>query len=182
MSDMIGMNPYATAALVVIALWAGGLLAGRANATPASAPRVSVTYADPQNFTENRTFGMQNRINGTRYLEPLKDHLIKRATRMLPPGERLEVTITDIKLAGAYEPWHGASMSHVRIMKDVYPPRIDLTFKLLNADGAVLREGSRTLRDIGFLRSGLTTPGNTDPLRYDKALLNDWLRRGPEGL
>lgn len=153
-----------------------------ASATPAPAARVSVTYANPDDFSEVRQFGQQDRFNGINYLEPLKAHLIKQATRMLPPGDRLEVTITDIKLAGAYEPWHGANFRYVRFMKDIYPPRIDLTFKLIDSDGKVLREGPRKLRNLGYLYGGVTTPGNTDPLRYDKALLDSWLRRGPNEL
>jgi hypothetical protein len=67
-------------------------------------------------------------------------------------------------------------------MKDIYPPRIDLTFKLIDSDGNVLREGPRKLRNLSYLYSGVATPGNTDPLRYDKALLDSWLRRGPDEL
>lgn len=182
MNRMAGISPYLTATCAVIALWAGGLASTRAAAVPDSAPRVTVAYANPQDFSENREFGAQNRYRGTDYLQILQAHLVKRATPMLPPGARLEVTITDIKLAGAYEPWHGPRMYYVRIMKDTYPPRIDLIFKLIDADGTVSRQGSRTLRNLGYLHSGLATSGNTDPLRYDKALLDSWLRRGPEGL
>lgn len=182
MSRMTGMGAYMAAACAVIAFCAGGLAPTRAAAATDAASRVTVTYADPQNFSENRAFGTQDRYTGTNYLDALRAHLIQRATRMLAPGERLEVTITDIKLAGAYEPWRGPRMSYVRIMKDVYPPRIDLTFKLFGADGSVLRQGSRTLRNLGYLQSGLMTLGNTDPLRYDKALLDRWLGRGARNL
>lgn len=182
MSRMTGVGAYMAAACAVVACCAGGLAPTRAAAATDAASRVTVTYADPQNFSENREFGMQHRYTDTDYLAALRTHLSQRAARMLAPGERLEVTLTDIKLAGAYEPWRGPRMSYVRIMKDVYPPRIDLTFKLLGADGTVLRQGSRRLRNLGYLHSGLTTPGNTDPLRYDKALLDQWLGRGARNL
>ena len=182
MRSTIGTSVWNTVAFAVIALCVGAVAATPAPAEPASTPHVTVTYAHPQDFTENREFAAQDRVHGSQYLEPLKTYLIKRATRMLPAGDRLDVTITDIKLAGAYEPWHGPQLRYVRMMKDIYPPRIDLTFKLTAADGTVLRQGSRTLRNIGYLRSGPSASGNTDPLRYEKALLNDWLRRTPEGL
>ncbi len=144
--------------------------------------RITVTYADPENFSEVRQFGQQNRFNRVNYLEPLKTHLIKQATRMLPPGDRLDVTITDIKLAGGYEPWHGPNMTHVRFMKDIYPPRIDLTFTLIGSNGEMLQEGSRKLRNLGYLQSGVGRLGDSDPLRYDKALIDSWLRRGADSL
>jgi hypothetical protein len=50
-----------------------------------------------------------------------------------------------------------------------------LTFTLHNADGSVALEGTRKLRDAAFLYRG--TPSSTDPLRYEKRMLDDWLRR-----
>ena len=149
---------------------------------PTSDGRVSVQYVDPEEFSEVKQYGQQDRFNRTQYLEPLKAHLIKRATKMLPSGQRLQVDITDIKLAGGYEPWHGPELMHVRIMKDIYPPRIELNFKLVDSQGEVLREGSRKLSNLGYLESGATGIANSDPLRYDKAMIDSWLRRGPEKL
>lgn len=192
MKRVTGMRLCSFVALAVIACGAAGLTPALATTAPASGSttpsaaaaqaRVSVTYVNPEGFSEARQFGQQDRFNGTRYLEPLKAHLIKRATRMLPPGDRLEVTITDIKLAGGYEPWRGPNLMYVRFMKDIYPPRIDLTFKLIDSNGKVLREGSRKLRNLGYLQSSVASPGDTDPLRYDKALIDSWLRRGPDNL
>ena len=192
MKRMTGLNLrgiVALAAIVVGAAGVGPALAAvsaaaqsPASAMPAAEARVTVTYVNPEKFSEAREYGQQDSFNGSDYLKPLQEHLIKRAERMLPAGDRLEVTITDIKLAGGYEPWHGPNFQYVRFMKDVYPPRIDLTFKLVDSSGKVLREGSRKLRNLGYLQSGLTMPTNTDPLRYDKALFDNWLRRGPEKL
>lgn len=154
-------------------------------ATPATAPadeRVHVSYAQPQNFSESRNYGNQDRYNGVHYLQPLRAYLVKRATPMLAAGQRLDVTITDIQLAGGYEPWQGQPWSHVRIMSNRYPPRIDLTFRWIGSDGKVLREGSRKLLNFDYLDSGSAMIGSSDPLRYDKALLDRWLRRGLQHL
>lgn len=143
---------------------------------------VTVTFANPASFAETKQFRNEDHYNNVDYEGPLKAYLIKRASRMLPAGDRLKVTITDIKLAGAYEPWRGPQARYIRYMKDVYPPRIDLDFTLTAANGDVLKQGSRKLRNIGYLQSSLTVPGDNDPLRYDKALLGSWLRKGPQGL
>lgn len=180
MSRMTGTCRSMAAAVFALAVCGVALppaLAATPPSTAASDARVSVTYANPEQFTEARTYGQQDRFNDLKYLEPLKTYLIKRATKVLPPGDHLDVTITDIKLAGGYEPWHGPNLMNVRFMKDVYPPRIDLTFKLTGSDGGVLREGERKLRNLGYLQSGAARATDTDPLRYDKALLDSWLRR-----
>ncbi|MEO6800444.1 MAG: DUF3016 domain-containing protein [Rhodanobacter sp.] len=192
MKRMNGLNRRGIVVLVAVALstavLAPTLAAMPAAAqTPASAAdaadaRVSVTYANPEEFSEARQFGQQDRFNNTNYLKTLKTYLVKQAARMLPPGDRLEVTVTDIKLAGAYEPWRGSNFQYVRFMKDIYPPRIDLTFKLVDSNGKVQREGSRKLSNLGYLQSGVARATDTDPLRYDKALIDSWLRRGPDKL
>jgi len=85
-------------------------------------------------------------------------------------------------MAGDIESWRGPGRCDVRVMKDTYPPRIDLTFRLLDGDGKELRAGSRKLRDSNYLVNA--GPSSiTDHLRYEKALLGDLLRhelgRGP---
>jgi hypothetical protein len=87
---------------------------------------------------------------------------------------RLEVHFTDVQRAGSFEPWRGPQAADVRIVRDIYPPRIDLRFGLLDADGKLLREGSRQLRDATFMMRPDLYPN--DPLRYEKTLLDDWLR------
>ena len=81
--------------------------------------------------------------------------------------------ITQVQRAGGFEPSRGAQAGDVRIVRDIYPPRIDLRFKLMGADGSTLREGPRQLRDSAFLmRPGM---GASEPLQHEKALLDDWV-------
>lgn len=163
-----------------------GMPAMAAAATPpaatATAANVTVTYDQPEKFTETRKL---RSLAPTRlddgYLKTLKTYIETRAGKMLPPGERLDIVVTDIDRAGSFEPWRRGAMQEVRIIKDIYPPRIDLHFRLLDANGKVIREGARKLRDPGFMSSGGVTSSN-DNLRYEKALLDRWLRKGPDQL
>jgi hypothetical protein len=137
---------------------------------------VSVRYKDPQHFTEaRRNFGL-HLVRPDAYLEPLRIYIAQRASRILAPGQRLDIEVTDVVRAGQYEPWRGPDFNDVRIIKDIYPPRIDLNFTLYGADGKVLREGSRKLRDAAFLSR--SSPVDQDSLRYEKSLIDLWLRKG----
>ena len=137
---------------------------------------VSVRYKDPRHFTEaRRSFGL-HLARTDAYLEPLRIYIAQRASRVLAPGQRLEIEVTDVDRAGEYEPWRGPDFDDVRIIKDVYPPRIDLDFTLYGADGKVLRQGSRKLRDAAFLSR--SSPVDQDSLRYEKSLIDLWLRKG----
>jgi hypothetical protein len=161
----------------------GLLLALTAFAVGAAAlGRVTVRYDHPENFSETRevkAFAPTRADNG--YLDTLKKYIEQRADKVLADGQQLQVVITDVHRAGSYEPWHGPRMSDVRIVKDIYPPRINLHFRLLDATGAVVREGDRKLRDQGFLTSGADAV-STDSLRYEKNLIDRWLRQGPDKL
>lgn len=136
---------------------------------------VSVTYADPAGFSDARRGPPESDKARRAWLDALALHLSERAAAALPEGQRLAVRITDLQRAGGFEPWRGPQAGDVRIVRDIYPPRIDLEFKLLAADGGVLREGRRELRDTGFLMRTDMYPG--DPLRFEKTLLDDWVRR-----
>lgn len=150
------------------------LFAASAISQVADAARVRVKWAPDDQLTEVRQ-NSQHRgyMRPAQWQKALGDYLRLRAERLLPAGQSLDVTIDDIKLAGEFEPWRGPSLQDVRILKDLYPPRIDLHFRLLDANGATLREGSAKLRDFAYLQRAL--PNDNDPLRYDKNLLGNWL-------
>jgi len=83
--------------------------------------------------------------------------------------------VTEIDMAGEYEPpVRRGQRCETRIYRDVYPPRIDLEFRLTDAEGRTVRSGQRRLRDPWYLTRVDLPLG--DPLRYEKRLLQDWLR------
>ena len=139
---------------------------------------VQVQYVHAEEFADvgNRRFS-DERIRAA-YLEQLRGHLVKRAAGLLVAGERLNVSITELDMAGEFEAWRPPS-AEARIVKDSYPPRIDLTFSLAADDGKVIKEGERRLRDPAFLAGANRYPD--DPLRYEKALIDRWLERELEG-
>jgi hypothetical protein len=175
--------PSTAAALFVVTLLAGPAIAKISDVTDPKAPRslpaegrVDVSWTDPAQFSELRYSGNRWEAKQGDWVVQLAGHLRKRAERSLPPGERLSVTINDIRRAGQYEPWRGSSTGTIRFVRDVYPPRIELQFKLSDADGNVITQGQRKLIDLAFLMHTPTTDGS-DPLRYEKRLIDDWLSK-----
>ena len=173
---------------LAIALLAGALVAGGASAAPrtvtdADAPRalqadgpVSVKWEDPAKFTEIRQ--STNRFEAERgdWVQQLARYLQTTAAKPLQPGQTLDVTLVDIKRAGDYEPWHGPRGRDIRIMRDIYPPRISLQYTLKDASGRIVSEGDARLSDTGYLHN-LGLKSDSDPLRYEKRLIDDWVRR-----
>nr|WP_284409680.1 DUF3016 domain-containing protein [Acidovorax sp. SUPP3334] len=135
---------------------------------------VSVVYDDPSRFSDTRMAPHESDRARRAWVDALCQYLSERAAAALPDGQRLEVRLTDVQRAGGFEPARGPQLSQVRIVRDIYPPSIDLEFKRLAADGSVLQSGRRELRDPSFLpRAGR---GSGDALRYEKALIDDWVR------
>lgn len=170
-------------ALLVTTTAVGTASARIRNVTDTDAPRsvpvqgaVSVRWNDPAQFTEIKYSHNRWEARRGNWVEQLATYLRDRAQRRLPAGERLDVDIVDIRRAGNYEPWRGMAFNDVRIIRDIYPPRITLTFKRIGTDGQVIAEGERKLSDFGFLM-GAHPVGSNDPLRYEKRMIDHWLAR-----
>lgn len=149
------------------------MLAARA-APEAKIVRANVEFFEPKNFTDVRDSYMGD-YDRTTYLDQIREHLINQARFYVPDGYMLNITITDVDMAGDFEPWRGPRWDDVRIVKDIYPPRINLTFRLTDPDGNVVKEGKRELKDLAFLMK-ISMTFRDDPVRHEKALLDDWLR------
>lgn len=136
--------------------------------------RVEVNFSEPEKFTDaaDGPRGSDHGRDGN--LQTLKQHLIERASRVLPEGQRLSVTITDVDLAGEVEPWRTGAAQDVRLIKDIYSPRISLDYRITDAAGAVVKEGSARLSDLSFNMK--LHANRSDPRVYEKDLLDGWVR------
>ena len=175
------MHARLSALALILAL--AGCAASGDNMLAADAPRglpdagpVAVAWTDPATFTELRR--SQNRWNNERgsWLTDLASYMRKRAEARLPAGERLQLTIIDIDRAGDFEPWRGIGQQDIRIVRDIYPPRMTVQFKHFDASGALAAEGERRITDPAFLVNAAPI-NDTDPLRYEKRMIDSWVRR-----
>lgn len=138
---------------------------------------VTVSWEDPAGFSEIRHSGNPAEARRGTWVQDLATYLATRAAARLAPGQTLEVAIQDIDLAGDYEPWHGPRMRDVRMLRDLYWPRMQLRYTLRDAGGQVVAEGERSLSEMGYLQ-GLRQAGRSqDPLRYEKEMLDRWLQQ-----
>ena len=111
---------------------------------------VTVTFAHPESYTDLRLSCVSTDADGRSLRSELERFLAASAAPLVPAGQRLEITVTNIDMAGDLESWRGSGRCDVRIMKDTYPPRIDLAFRLVDEAGkeqALLGEWRR--RELG---------------------------------
>lgn len=161
------------AAAVLSALAVGPAFA--VDPLPRGAERVTVQIPRPEAFTDFKAtcIGMDERTRGL--LNDLTHFIRATGARYVSDGGTLEITLTDVDMAGEFETWRGPQACSVRVMLDIYAPRIRLEFRLTDRDGKVVSSGPRDLRDPLYLTRAVLL--STDPLRYEKNLLLEWFQR-----
>ena len=158
----------------VLAALAAALLPALALAQPKA---VDVRFGDLDKFTDFRLTDSGAERERPDLADDLRRLLERRGPQFIPAGSHLDVTIRDVDMAGELEPNMRSPHMMTRIVRGVYIPRIDLDFKLVGADGRVLKEGRRELRDPSFLNGPRVSSYRNESLAYEKAMLDRWLAR-----
>jgi DUF3016 family protein len=140
--------------------------------TEGTAVRIAIVFVQPQYFTDVRYSKAEP--NSVALLNELHKLMCKMGERYIPEDMQLEIKVTDIDLAGNFEPWRGPQFGHVRITRDIYRPHISLEFRLTDANGSAVSTGQRKISDIAY-QTRLVRPPD-DYLRYEKDILRDWFR------
>ena len=104
--------------------------------------------------------------------ERLQHHLQHAGARYAGRGRTLRIDILDIDLAGMYNPLR-TGLANVRIMRSVTWPKIRLRYSL-SERGRVLASGEELVADQNYQLQPVYN--SSDPLRYEKAMLDDWIR------
>lgn len=160
----------------IVALAAAlGLAPQAPGADSALSGPVSVEFVNPEKFTDIKVGMLRTNVDNNAHLNGLRRHLEREAAGYLQPGQSLRIEVTDIDLAGDIRPHSNPALLDIRTVSNVYPPRMNLNYTLTDASGAVVRTGEARLKDLGF---DIGSGGGrvSDPLRYDKRMLDKWLR------
>jgi hypothetical protein len=156
--------------LLVAAMSGPGYVA--ASAHPEHIGRIHVVFVEPAKFTDARRAEFEP--NSEAILDAIAKFIQEMGEETLPRDMILDVRVTDVDLAGNFELWHGPQFDHVRVTNQLYPPRIALEFRVIDARGQVIQNGKRSLTDLDYqLRTFYPID---DYLRYEKDLLRRWFR------
>ena len=159
--------------LAGLVLVAGCQTASPPTPSPADG-RVTVTFQAPEKFTDFRDSFPGTDKGQEHYMTLIRKFIVEEVGRRLAEGQTLSVTFTDIDLAGDFLPAVSRGIDDIRIVKEIYFPRMNLNFELRDASGAVLKQGERKLIDMNFMSS--LSFRKSDELFYDLEMLRNWLR------
>lgn len=147
-----------------------------------TAAEVEITFEEPRKFSDvgrdSPTFHRATFENFERTVQKKVENL---AGEYLPDDASLSLTFKDVDLAGEVEPWVGRSGDQVRVVRDIYPPRLKFHYVVNGPEGEELAEGMAQLSDMNFLW-GANRIRQNETFYYEMELLDDWARKTLDGL
>jgi len=148
------------------------LLFAAARALPAATANFSIQFIEPEHYADAEFDGRGPQAR-ERALKQIRAHLEGLAERHLEPGQTLRIDVLDVDLAGRFEPWH-LPLSDVRYLREVTWPKMKLQYELREGETTILSAKENVSDQNYLMRPQLRM--STDPLKYDKAMLDDWFR------
>lgn len=163
--------------LLKSALVTGTAVLAMGNAVAAEDTAISYELVEPSGFTDFAIADEGVEHTSKVFDEQFGKKVVPTAEKLLPSGEKLQLRILDMDMAGDIQPWRIPGRAEpIRYIEFGYPPRITLEYKRIGPDGNVLAEGKEELVDPSFdMRS--RTPHRDDPFWFETELLQDWLKK-----
>jgi hypothetical protein len=129
---------------------------------------VTVTFIDTDKYSDMPQFdGDKQRV-----LDALESHF-KTLAGGLPPGQDLKVEVLDVDLAGRIDPMR--TTHDIRILRGQADwPKMKLRYSI-EQQGKVIQSGSESISDMTYM-DHLNRYNNSDSLRYEKKMIDDWFK------
>lgn len=139
---------------------------------PVARAEVAVRFTESSRFVDAGDYGSEIERN----LRVLARYFDLFGKRCLPAGQRLEIEVLDVDLAGRKN-WTARSADDARVLTAGTWPRIDLKYALRDAVGALISEGSDRLEDRDYLRHSRRVRNGRALLPYENELIGEWFVR-----
>lgn len=139
----------------------------------ANSAEAEVKFTEPEKFVDIKPSRHDNRA---KFIDDVtfnvRRHFEKLAAE-LPEGQKLKIEVTDIDLAGDTRI---GGVNEMRIIKSMYPPRINFTYQLLDEKSQQIVDGQINLKDMNFMSKSLVRYKN-DFIAYEKRMLDTWFKK-----
>jgi hypothetical protein len=161
------------ASTIAISAFAGPSSNGKQTVN-SGAPVVRIEFTNPKYFTDIRIHDFDEWKSAKIFGDEMTKALLPVVARYAP-GCTLTLQFTDIDLGGRYEPWK-PQKTQIRYERQYLPLRMTFNYRLQDARGRVLSQGTKSLVDTLYL--GWSVGGyyweNWDYLYFEKQELIKW--------
>ena len=129
-----------------------------------------VTWVDHEKYRDIQSGNESRKHFRERIFYDLEKHFSQLAED-LPEGQVLKIKVTNLDLAGDT---HIGGINQLRFIKNMYFPRMNFSYELVNADGSIIVTSDEVaLKDMTFMMSSNLKYRNKS-LGYEKKMLDDW--------
>ncbi|GAA0811143.1 DUF3016 domain-containing protein [Colwellia asteriadis] len=136
-----------------------------------------VTWGDYKKFRDIDEGNENRKSFRERTFKEFEKHFAKLA-ETLPEDQVLKIEVTDVDLAGDTR---FSGVNQMRIIKDNYFPRINLSYNLVDQDGKSIKAETVVIKDMNFMM-GSHLKYRNESLTYEKQMLDDWFKETFEAL
>jgi hypothetical protein len=144
-------------------------------AATASAGEVKVEYKDYKKFTDMKPASEARGSFEKRTMASF-DKIFADLARKLPEGYSWNVVVTDIDLAGDVNHMITQTGQQIRVIKDIFIPRINFSYTLLDQNKVVVAEEKELkLKDMGFMTRTSNTRAN-EANEHERVMLERWFK------
>lgn len=130
---------------------------------------VEIKFTDPDKYVDIRS-GEKNDSSFRENVFYNLEKQLKKLAKDLPEDQLLKLEVTDIDLAG--DTLIGG-INRIRIVKQMYPPRIKFNYQLVEKDKSIIVEGEENIRNTSFMMNQ-SLRYKRDAFGFEKQLLEEW--------
>jgi hypothetical protein len=130
-----------------------------------------VTWGDYKKFRDIHSGNENRKSFRERTFKQFEQHFTKLSAQ-LPEKQLLKINMTNVDLAGDT---HIGGINQTRIVKELYFPRLNFSYELLDEKGNTLKAETIELKDMNFM-SGAQLKYRNKALGYEKKMIDAWFK------
>ena len=143
-----------------------------ASQVPVFAGEAKVNWQEPEKYTDIRPSN-ESRDNFKERVFKEFNAMFSTMAKKLPDGYQMEITVTDLDLAGDVNGMYSQLGRDIRVVKELYWPRMSFSYILKNDKNEVIGSAKEEVKDMNFMMStGMHS--NVSSFDYEEKMLNDW--------
>lgn len=164
-----------TSILISAALAAAEKPAPASPVLSAQAGDVTIQFVHPEKFIDFSIYGRDSRWSASYFAREISGDLKPGLKRKLPGG-KLTLRFTDIDLAGSSRTSRRGGRDVRVVRAEMTPARLSFDFLFQDGTGRTLTKGSTRITDTSHHSSLLRKQSGSEPLFYEKRMLEKWLK------
>lgn len=137
---------------------------------------VSIKWLNQDKYTDVRPSNESKSRFKKRVFSELTEQFEKSAAKTFPEGYHLKIDMLNVDLAGDIDYFFSPSHQAVRVIKEIYSPKLTFNYQLLDGNGTVIKAGEEKVRDMGFMNSSVPLRHRNSEFSYEKRLIDKWVK------